>query len=356
MPELTPGEILFIGLGKSPVLWYRMALPAQHMGADWIGIQGDPPRPKLLTGLVRGATALPSYDDYKVIVLQQVRGMRWMRLIRDLQDRGITVLYEVDDFLHGVGDQDDHDFRSFYTKDVLKGLELCMRQCDGMIVSTAYLAERYARLNRNVWVCENGIDTARYRVSKPARDTINVGWSGATGHTRTIAPWFAGVATVMEANENVCFVSVGQPHFAAPFKQMFGEHRAIGIPFTMIENYPGAMSMIDIAIAPAGKSPWWLGKSDLRWLEAGALGIPIIADPALYPKITDGVDGFHASSPDQALQVLRRLVDDEEERTRVGDSARAYVGEHRDIAIACRRWFDVAQEAVALPGRSSLRS
>ena len=54
------------------------------------------------------------------------------------------------------------------------------------------------------------------------------------------------------------------------------------------------MSTFDVALAPSGNNNLFRGKSDLRWLEASALGIPVVGDPAVYPEIEDGITGSAA--------------------------------------------------------------
>jgi glycosyltransferase involved in cell wall biosynthesis len=360
---IEPKDILFVGLGKSAVMWYRCALPALHMGCDWVGVVGKPPQLHVATGLVKRQTTLPNYEDYKVVIIQQPSGQQWLKVIRRLQeDHGITVLYEIDDYLHGVRKQEDHDFKTHFDKHHLRGVELCMRVCDGVIASTDWLGRKYRAFNKKVWVAENGVDIARYRLTKPERETVTIGWAGATGHVLSMTPWLNAVLTVMQEHDHVNFAAIGMPGFAAPFEQVFGKERALGVPWTLIENYPGAMTMMDIAIAPAGKSAWFRGKSDLRWLEAGALGIPIVADPDTYPRIEHGVNGFHATTPEEVVIALRQLIRDPDLRRTVGEAARSYVVAERDISKTCARWLEIAREASAggqdsvVPLRSGARS
>ena len=134
----------------------------------------------------------------------------------------------------------------------------------------------------------------------------------------------------MRERADTRFISVGQP-FAQWSADEFGA-RALAIPFTALEVYPAAMTHFDIALAPAGKGDYFKGKSDLRWLEAAALGMPCIADPDVYPEIEHGVTGFHASTPAEMGGILRELVADRDLRERVGAAAREYVTEHRTRA------------------------
>jgi glycosyltransferase involved in cell wall biosynthesis len=336
-------QILFLGIGKSSVFWYRCALPAIHLGADWCGVRGDPPNVVVMTGLVRGETSLPNYADYKVVVLQQVYGRKWLLKIRQLQANGIKVIYEIDDYVHGVDKQAGHDYAKYFTKDRLREYEMCMRVCDGIITSTDYIARRYAKYNRNIYICRNGLDLARYQLTRPERPTTNIGWAGATGHIQALVPWINATIPVLRSHPDTAWVSIGGEQGVAEMvgKAIGRERHAIGIPFTTLECYPAAMCMIDIMLAPAGKTGWYRGKSDLRWLEASALGIPVIADPIVYPEIEHGVTGFHAETPQQVTEILRELIADEELRTRVGKQARDYVELHRSSEDAAMQWSEV---------------
>jgi glycosyltransferase involved in cell wall biosynthesis len=340
---LEPSDILFLGLGKSAVLWYRCTLPAMHLGADWCGIIGQPPTVNVVTGLVRGDTQLPRYEDYKIVVLQQPWGRAWLSTINRLRNElGIKVLYEVDDYLHGVAKQTAHDFARHYNKDALRQHEMCMRACDGMICSTDYIARRYARYNRNVYVCKNGLDIARYKLTRPERKTVNIGWAGATGHVDPLVRWMNEIIPVMAENPQTNFVAIGQAGLAHPIGQILGDdRRAIGIPWAPLECYPAAMCMMDIAIAPSGDTSWYRGKSDLRWLEASALGIPTIADPVVYPEVEHGVTGVHADSPAAAAQLLAAMLNDPEWTREMGRNAKAYIEQHRTSDIAAAQWMEV---------------
>lgn len=336
-------DLLFIGNGATAVAWYRCFLPAMTLGCDHVGFWGDPPKAEYATGIVRGKSQRPNLLDYKVVIIQQPRGKGWMKVIDQLQSKGIRVIFEVDDWLHAIKSQKDHDFRDHFDKKALAEYEACMKKCDAMIVSTEFLARQYRGRNKTIFVCENGVDVNRYDLKMPVRTSVNIGWAGATGHRDATAPWLQAVARVMAKNDNVCFVSIGQP-FADAFRKHFPRERAIAVPFAAMEQYPAAMTLMDIALGPAAPTGFYRGKSDLRWLEAGALGIPIIAHPLVYPRITHLHDGVHAEDPLQVEGWLTDLVHDHVLRSYIGSNARRYVHEHRSSAVTGQRWAEVVQE------------
>lgn len=346
-------DVLFVGKGATPVCYYRCMLPAMALGADWVGVHGDPPDSvTYVTGLAKRDNGKydsfrPDFTDYKIIVLQQKVGPGWLKLIDGLREQGIIVLWEVDDYLHGIPHlgEEQHDFAKHFDKKYLWNCEQAMKHCDGVIASTDWIAGSYSHFNKRTFVCRNGIDVKRYDLTVPKRETVNIGWSGGTGHLKAVLPWFQQVGAIMRMRSNTCFVSIGQG-FAEGFKPHFPE-RALTVPWAAIEQYPAAMTMFDIALAPGGVGGWWRGKSDLRWLEAGALGIPAICNPEVYPEVEDGVTGFTAISAQEAGEKLLRLVDDKDLRTEVGKNAKEHVRTHRSSTRMAEQWREVFDSLVS---------
>jgi glycosyltransferase involved in cell wall biosynthesis len=337
---------LFIGISNGAVAWYRCALPATVLGCHWIGVRGEPTSPEIRSGAVPSDFTLDDVPSYDVVIVQQVRGRGWLKAIREWQAAGVTVLYEIDDWLHGVR-RIEHAHANTLDRATVETYELCMRAADGVICSTDWLARRYRPLNRRTWTCRNGIDLVRYQFTRPPRDHVGIGWSGGTGHKAAVRPWIEQVGRVMRERPDTTFVSVGQP-FAHWLQPEFGD-RTLAIPFTAMEIYPAAMTHFDIALAPAGRSDYFKGKSDLRWLEASALSMPCIADPDVYPEIEHGVTGFHASTPEEMGEILRELVADAGLRERVGAAAYEHVSQRRTVQVAAQQWAEVLREVVAAP-------
>jgi len=115
----------------------------------------------------------------------------------------------------------------------------------------------------------------------------------------------------------------------------------------VIEVYPASMSLFDVAFAPSAEDNMARGKSDLRWLEASALRIPLVAHPDLYPEVEDGVTGMTARTAPEAEEALLRLIDDPELRERIGRQAHEYVAANRSIRALAEAWRDVLTEVVA---------
>lgn len=354
MPDALPRTV-FLGRGNGAICWYRVALPAMHLGLPWVGIAGEPDALLFGAGLTDEHLDWEALKDFEVVVLQYQGSRGWLRGIRELQSHGVKVLVEIDDYMHSVRRKKDHPLAKQFGRDFLESLELCMRVADGIICSQEWLGRRYRSYNPNVWVCRNGIDLNRYALTRVPSEHVTIGWAGGIGHDLAAEPWLAAIAEVLELRPQARFTSVGQP-LAARLAPRFGEERSRSIPWSAFETYPAAMRAIDIAVAPAADTAFYRGKSDLRWLEASALGTPLVADPDVYPEMEHGVTGFHAATPAEVRDQLLALVDDADMRERVGAAAKAHVVAHRSSAVAAEAWRVPLTEVLETSPRGRARA
>jgi glycosyltransferase involved in cell wall biosynthesis len=338
-------KTLFLGLGTSVVAYYRCFLPAVALGADYAIWGGEDPI-RLGGGFGERSPRIEDLSQYEVIVVQYASGRKWLQLIRQLQAAGVTVLYEIDDYVHAARKSKTHELSGAFDADRLRRMELAMRATDGIICSTAFIARRYRSFNPRTWECRNGIDLKRYDWPKPPRTGVTIGWAGGVGHKGSLARWEPALRAVLRARPQARFVSVGHAA-AAQYVEEFGPERAVALPTAGIEVYPASMTLFDVSIAPSAENNQFRGKSDLRWLEASATGIPLVAHPDVYPDIENGETGVHASTPEEVEAALLRLIDDEAERERIGRTAHEHVATHRRIEIAAESWRDVLTEVAA---------
>ncbi|MDA0158908.1 glycosyltransferase [Solirubrobacter ginsenosidimutans] len=323
----TPGDsppfagqlrALFVGTAGPGSLYHRIVLPATALGSDWCTAQSAW---QFGPGFVRGRPGEPSPADYDTVVLQMPSTPDWLDAIGQLRRRGTRVFYEVDWNLHEHVDD----------VPALRGIETLMRACDGVLCATAFLRERYAAFNANVHVCENGLDPRGYALAKPARDTVTIGWAGTTMAIEDIAGSVTAIAELMRARPHVQFASLGQP-VADLAANLVGADRCTGLPMVLVEQYPAALAAFDIVFEPPTVSPRRRGRSQLRWLEASALGTPLVADPETYPNAVPARD------VDELAHQLLRLVDDAPLRTQIGETARRTVLAEHGMSAAAASW------------------
>jgi glycosyltransferase involved in cell wall biosynthesis len=151
--------------------------------------------------------------------------------------------------------------------------------------------------------------------------------------------WFKQVFESTVIYDKVRFVSCGA-QYADEIAEVL-PHKAISVPWTSIENYPYCIAAFDIAIAPSHDSKYFRSKSDLRWLEASAVGIPTIANPITYPYVEDEVTGLLATTGEEFEYQLDRLIGDKSLRETIGQNAKEFVSHNRDILGGCQAWVEV---------------
>jgi len=193
----------------------------------------------------------------------------------------------------------------------------------GLIVSTDYLRKVYEELNPNVWVVPNGIDFDIWdNLKKPIKKSkkIRIGWAGGGSHVRDLEFIEKAVDVIRKKYMNVEFVLLGGvPPSYKDKRKIKGLYK-----WYPINEYPQAVSNLgfDIAIAPLRDNAFNRGKSNLRWLEYSALGIPTIASRVEpFKCIKHGETGLLATEVDEWVDCLERLICDEQTRKWIGKAA-----------------------------------
>lgn len=340
---MNSSDVCFVGLGWSQIGWYRSALPAIQLGCDWVGVRGeDPDKLTVHSALSRQGIQQPDLFKYRVVVLEEVYGRKWVRRIRELQNKGVVVLYEVDDYLESVRHVKHHDGAKRFSMELVAQHHECMRECNAIITSTKWLGEKYHRYNDEIYVIENHIDIARYeklsqRLESGDSQKYTVGWSGGTGHKNPWThSWMKEVGLLMAMHEDIHFFNMGE-NFADDFPKEL-QDRVGYVKAVAPENYPGALTHMDVALAPCGHTDFFRAKSDLRWIEASAVYIPVIADPFVYTNIIDGVSGLLAENAGQMGLNVVSLLEAPERGLEIAHNAHAWVKEHRSFPDACAYW------------------
>lgn len=286
---------------------YRVIQPFSELKAKGL-IDG-----MMSMGLLQ-VTDLERYDP-DVVVLQRQIGEDRLESMRRLKrfSRAFKV-YELDDYLPNLPLKSVH--RDQMPRDILKSLRRGLEFVDRFVVSTQPLAEAFAGLHDDIRVIENrlpvkwwkGLESQRRRGRKP-----RVGWAGGVSHTGDLD---LIVDVVRELAGEVEWVFMGMcPDAIRPFVNEFH-------PGVDIESYPVALANLDLdlALAPVEANLFNECKSNLRLLEYGACGFPVIcSDLVCYRgdlpvtrvknRFRDWVDAIrmHISDLDATAQAGDRL-------------------------------------------------
>ena len=121
--------------------------------------------------------------------------------------------------------------------------------------------------------------------------------------------------------------------------------------FARIDRYPEHIGKQgwDIALAPLVTNAFNYGKSNLRWLEAGALRVPTVASDVGHFKqtINDGVDGYLCKTENDWLEKLEDLILNPDKRRQMGKAAYRRIRKDFNADINVAKYMDFLAEIVA---------
>jgi glycosyltransferase involved in cell wall biosynthesis len=154
--------------------------------------------------------------------------------------------------------------------------------------------------------------------------------SGSATHDIDLGTIAAPLAAVLARFDQARLLLVGPvtlPPALRPFAESGQILRHCFVPW---QDLPGLLTYcrVDINLAPLDTNrPFMHAKSEVKFLEAAAVGIPTIASPAagFAEGVRSGTDCLLASSPGVWERLLTDLIEDPARRTQIGAAARESV-------------------------------
>lgn len=206
-----------------------------------------------------------------VVVLQRQVGEAQRQAIESIaRFSDACRLYDLDDYLFDLPAKNAH--RQHLPKDLLGSLTKAFSLVDGLVVSTEALADALSDRHRNIRVVNNYLPPAWWQGLRPSRQVgakPRVGWAGGISHTGDLEML---AEVVRELADEVEWVFLGMcPDALRPYVREF--HAGVAI-----EQYPAKLASLDLdlALAPLEQNLFNQCKSNLRLLEYGACGYPVI--------------------------------------------------------------------------------
>jgi len=237
------------------------------------------------------------------------------------------------DYLGGLDEASRHRWREY-----AEGLRGTLDATDFAIVSTEPLAAHARRVGAKPFVLPNALgsrDLGRALGARLVRrcpswgGRIRIGYaSGTPTHRRDFERVAGAVARVLEANPSAVFVALGfldVEDYPALAPHRGRIERRPAVPYARL---PRELARFDVNLAPLEEgNSLCEAKSELKYFEAGILGIPTVASgtEVYRSAIADGVNGRLATTSEEWTQALLELVGHKEVRRRLGRAARRHV-------------------------------
>lgn len=207
---------------------------------------------------------------------------------------------------------------------------------DAIVVSTSAIAATLADVSHKVHVCPNLMDLDQFPAFDPDPEAITfslpvkVMWAGSSTHrgdTQELVEPLDKLMRRFKPHElNVIWFGDAPP---AP---LIRDHLHRGVlwhqPPEPMAKYQQMLNSIrpDVCLAPLADIPFNFSKSAIRLWEAwGMQAVPVASPVGEYQIIRSGIDGRYASTADEWLSNLSRLVVDHEFRVRMAIEGRKRV-------------------------------
>ncbi|MCX6026892.1 MAG: glycosyltransferase, partial [Chloroflexi bacterium] len=310
---------------------------------------------EILLGATAGDLHLEAVEQADAILVQRDypgRATDYRRVVDLARSRSIPVLFEVDDLLFELP-ADHPDRQSHHYAPTLLPAFGALIEADLVITSTDSLRLRLARFNPNTVVFRNRLDEALWP-GPPARPAVHgrslgIGYFGTTTHAPDMEIVAAPLRAVLDGyGERVAIRFYGCP----PPHSLREDPRVAWIPLTggPYRDYVALLlgAPVDIGIAPLADTDFNRAKSEAKFLEYSAAGIPgIYSDIAPYRAVVrPGRTGWLARSEQDWVEHLTRMIEDGSLRERMGESAYREVHSRWSLSACRENWRATVERAL----------
>ncbi len=332
--RVRSADVLFVTGGVGDSARFRT-----DFVAEWLGRQG------ITSSItVQDNPRLPTYaGKFSVFVFHRVlHTSRVAALIGRAKSLGKEIVFETDDLVYDPEYLRHMDYwrvmnpleRKLYENGV-GGEILADSYVNVATTTTPYLAEKLAERGKRVFLVPNRLPEADVRIAEDILEKrecdpeekngiVTIGYfSGSRGHDKDFATVTDVLLRLLERHPGLRLFIVGP----LVLEDRFGRFatRIDRERYVPREKHFRNVASVDINIAPLEiGNPFCEGKSELKFFEAGIVGVPTVAAATrtFREAITDGRDGFVAGSEVEWEEKLERLIDDVALREEIGKAAR----------------------------------
>jgi len=229
------------------------------------------------------------------------------------------------------------------------------RHADGILVSTEYLKQRLLPLNPHIFVLPNTLDERLFTgqdkllpIETASGGRLTIGYMGTFTHDADLMMALQALRTVLRNHLNTLQLQlVGGIADHGLLRLFQGLPIQVQHPSAVYAAYPNFMPWMqknftwDIGIAPLEDTEFNHCKSDIKFLDYSALGIPGIY--SRVPTYTGTVQHLETgwlveNTPAAWVEALETMISDIYLRTRLARNAQAYVFAQRTLQHGAHLW------------------
>jgi glycosyltransferase involved in cell wall biosynthesis len=260
----------------------------------------------------------------------------WQRTARAGHSK---LVFEIDDDLWNV-DPSNRASYGFYDADRRRRLVENITVADLVTVTTEPLADLVSQWNPNVVILPNMVPAWMLTHDRPRNASrVTIGWGGGPSHSRDFGEVARPLKRILQRfGDAVEFHNIGEDYSA---RVASNRGRTRFSPWCdSVGDYLRTVDY-DIAATPLRPSVFNDSKSDLKLLEASALGIPsIVSDTGPYERaVLGGAPALTATTHREWEERLVELIQSPTDREQLGKEAREWASK-RTVEGNAHLWAD----------------
>ncbi|WP_137742648.1 glycosyltransferase, partial [Pectobacterium polonicum] len=239
---------------------YRIIHPFQSMEREML-VEGG------LKDIIPGLVDLERLNPDTIIIQRATTKVMSDKVQQYRKYTNAKIIVEYDDLLSKVPVKSVH--RKVFPQTILAGVRRCIEVADWVVVSTEPLASELSKYHPDVRIAANRLNPAWWKNLTSQRGVgrkIRIGWAGGNSHTGDL-DILRPIIKALEDKVEWVFMGMKPAGIKCEFHS--------GVP---IEYYPNKIAdlNLDMALVPLEINKFNECKSNLRLLELGACGVPII--------------------------------------------------------------------------------
>lgn len=270
-----------------------------------------------------------------------------------LFETGKPVIYETDDLLTNLPPV--HPAYANYEK-CRHLIMSCITNCDAIITSTASLKDQYTEISPRGYVFGNTLDESlwyqppRHRTAVDSDRTLNIGFCGSSTHVPDLACIEAALERIhARYRDRVRFSFFGC--ITSRLKRLPSVVHQEG--FLSYAEYPALLRSLkfDIGLAPLEDNVFNSCKSNIKYLEYAACGIPgVYSNLAPYrDSVIHGRNGMLPNnSPDAWYDAISSLIENRSLANEIALAAHEDVWSRFSMRANAKTWRHIAEEVISI--------
>jgi GT2 family glycosyltransferase/glycosyltransferase involved in cell wall biosynthesis len=254
-------------------------------------------------------------------------------LIQYKKQTNMRIVLGVDDLLTDIPSY--NPFSKLTPSDTATRIKLACSLADCLVVSTEKLAETYSQFHKNTVIIPNRLSQTIWHnlgVTNPPQEKLRIGWAGAAQHQHDLKL----LKPVIEATQGCCdWVIFGEP--PKSISQAYYQHHQ---PVALADYAEKLNSLqLDLAVAPLVDNSFNQAKSNLKLLEFGTLGIPVIASD-LAPYLNSPAN-LQANNPDAWINTIQLYHKNRNLLEQHGKALQEWVQDQYILEDHLQDWLDI---------------